>query len=176
MSLQDDLRAVIRQEASRLHTPEGMDPAQLLAALADVESSFGLNSVPNHEPAYDEGGQYYVKAQHVRDLHKRWGSWAACSYGPWQIPYVLAREMGFPGVPGDLWTAMGSVEWVIRALNARALDKGVATVEDVGDAWNSGSHRDANRVPDYRRKITVAYARPDLLDPPGSAVSGAPTG
>ena len=172
MSLQDDLRAVIRQEASRLHTPEGMDPAQLLAALADVESSFGLHAVPNHEPAYDEGGRYYASAQHVRDLHKTWGAWAACSYGPWQLLYVLAWEVGFRGTPGDLWTPEGSIEWAIRALNARALDKGAATVEDVGDAWNSGSFRDANRVEDYRRKIAVAYAREDLLDPFGIKGSG----
>ena len=165
MSIQDDLRAVIRQEAPRLHTLEGMDPAQLLAALADVESAFGLNTVPNQEPAYDEGGRYYAMAQHVRDLHKTWGSWAACSYGPWQILYVLAWEVGFRGAPGDLWTAAGSVEWVIRALNARALDQGAATPEDVGDAWNSGTYRDKNRVENYRRKIAVAYARPELLDP-----------
>lgn len=172
MSPQDDLRSVIRQEAPRLHTPDGMDSAQLLAALADVESTFGLNAVPNHEPAYDEGGRYFASAQHVRDLHKAWGAWAACSYGPWQILFVLAWEMGFRGTPGDLWTAAGSVEWVIRALNARALDKGAATVADVGDAWNSGTHRDANRVPDYRRKIAAAYARPELLDPFGSKSAG----
>jgi len=172
MSLQDDLRGVIRQEATRLHTPEGIDPAQLLAALAAIESSFGLNAVPNHEPAYDEGGGYYRAAQHVRDLHKTWGAWAACSYGPWQILFVTAWEMGFRGTPSELWSPGGCIEWVVRAMNARIFDKGATSVEQTADAWNSGSFQDKIWPGGYVKQVMDAYARQDLLDPFGSNVSG----
>ena len=172
MGLQDELRAVIRQEATRLHTPEGIDPAQLLAALAAVESSFGLNAVPNHEPAYDEGGGYYRAAHHVRALHKTWGAWAACSYGPWQILFVTAWEMGFRGTPSELWSPSGCIEWVVRAMNARIFDKGATSVEQTADAWNSGSFQDKIWPGGYVKQVMDAYARQDLLDPFGSNVSG----
>ena len=176
MSLQDDLRAVIQQEAPRLHAPEGIDPARLLAAIAAVESGFDLNAIPNQEPAYDEGGRYWKSSQHVRDLHNTWGSWMACSYGPWQILFVTAWEMGFRGTPGDLWTPSGSIEWVVRAMNARIFDKGAETVEQVADGWNSGSFQDKIWPGGYVKHVADAYARPDLMDPTLTSASGGATG
>lgn len=134
--------------------PAGVDGAQLLWALAGVESSFGQNTKPRHEPAYDVGGRYDNAV--MQPLLERWGSAAACSYGPLQI--MLVNAPGYvPADFDDLPTAMrASLSFLNRQLRSRKPQ----TLAEIGQVWNSGriASQPSAAVQDYIRKLTASYA------------------
>jgi hypothetical protein len=156
---------------AELTPPPGIDGARLLRAIADVETENGRNNWPNVEPSWiAEGERFTVEGRIVvgtgRNVNaivleraRRFG-WlpTSSSWGPWQILYHTAADLGFQGAPWDLWTPQESGPWVCRRLQ-KIIDRGAVTVGDIADAWNSGTHRDANRVPEYRAKVEAAYAR-----------------
>ncbi len=69
---------------------DGIDGRKLMWAIAGNESSFGKNTMPRYEPAYDIGG-IYANQQPQNELLKAWGKQAAYSYGPWQMMPCNAR-------------------------------------------------------------------------------------
>lgn len=117
------------------------DGRGLLTAIAVVESSFGVNVGPRHERAYDYGGIYQNKA-----LLAAHGSFAAMSYSSWQIMFPVAFELGFKGTPSQLRHDEIAIYWVLEYLEHRIMRKGAEKLQDVFDAYNSGSFRD-NIVP-----------------------------
>jgi hypothetical protein len=122
----------------------------LLRAIADVESSYGRNSNPRHEPAYCRGGKYFDKLD-----TELYGCAAHCSYGPWQIMYPVARELGFTGAPEELANPETNCLYAVRYLNARASE--AKTVEDIARCYNGGNIN-AKAVPQsYIDKLTAAY-------------------
>lgn len=143
-----------------------IDIERLLRAIAAVESSGGANNYPRFERAYAPAGftatiqGHTVKGtgrawNHI--VAKRWAEWgmaSACSWGPWQILYHTAADLGYDGSPVDLWTF--SEPWVRKRLD-KIMRKGAATVEEIADAWNSGTHTDSITVPEYRAKVLAAY-------------------
>lgn len=131
----------------------------ILAALAEVESTFGSNCRPKYEPAYDVGGGYWTP-----DNAKKW-SWytygpiVCCSYSSWQMMYPTALELGLcPTLnPTCLNHDEIAVNYVCEYLIKRVLDKGAGSLEELADAYNSGSFRDKNVPENYVKKFIAAY-------------------
>lgn len=139
--------------ALRESCPSAIDPLALVGAFAEVESAFGEFALPRHEPAYDRGGKYFS-----RDLWRQWGSWAACSYGSWQIMYPVAVELGFSGSPMDLWDDLVGVHWMVEYVKQRAFNRGATALSEIADCYNTGSFRDAMFPNVYVNKFHLAYA------------------
>lgn len=70
-------------------------------AVKQVESSGGTNVGPRYEPVFQR--RYLQGKPQWEALAKRYG-WKAVSssYGPWQIMYPVAVELGFTGSPAEL--------------------------------------------------------------------------
>ena len=157
--MKNELRVLCNSLSVSLSSPPDMDAAALLRALAQVESSGGAQAIPRFEPAYSIGGYYYRRAKHVRDLWREYGDWAACSYSPWQILYVVASELGFDGSPIHLRDATVAGKYVVRYLNRRIFARGAKTIAEVGDAYNSGSFADQMVPTQYIDKLDKAYRK-----------------
>jgi hypothetical protein len=124
----------------------------LLRAIADIESTYGQDSNPRHEPAYCRGGKYYDGI-----LTKLYGCGAHCSYGPWQIMYQTAYELGFEGAPDELANPETNCLYAVRYLNARAAK--ATSIEQIARSYNGGNIN-ATAVPQsYIDKLAAAYAR-----------------
>jgi hypothetical protein len=144
-----------------------VDKARLLRALAVVETSGGKNNWPRIEVSYIPVGLEFTAQGRIligtgRNVNEvvqprwdRWGLPSAASWGPWQILYHTAADLGYGGRPEDLWDQ--SEEWVVKRLGVIEA-KGAQDVRAFADAWNSGSFRDSNLVPVYTDKVEKAYA------------------
>lgn len=133
-------------EASRTLQPKinWADAECLLTAIATVESDYGQFNIPRHEPAYDVGGVYFKKSQLVRDNWKKYGAMAACSWSSFQIMFIVAAELGFPGSPIQLWDDETAIHWVTEYIQKRILSKGVVTTKEFAIAYNAGSPKSIN--------------------------------
>jgi hypothetical protein len=122
--------------------------------LAEIETSYGENNFPKHEAAYDWHGKYFDFTNWK--LH---GSLAACSYGPWQIMFGVAVELGFNFhiQPYSLTEPINSIHWVIEYICRRALHKGADNIERIFDAYNTGNFRDGIIPIHYIEKGVNAY-------------------
>ena len=149
--------------------PNAINPRALVRALAEVESSFGTNCAPRHERAYDLRGKLHDAntpgGEALRGFRRVWGAWAACSYGPWQVMYAVARELGFNVTPVELAENIGLNGMVASALLRKRIFREVPTGSDrercleiIGDSYNTGNSRDANIPSDYIEKLKAAYA------------------
>lgn len=118
-----------------------LDGECILRAIAMNESAYGTYNVPKYEKAYDLGGVYGSK-----ELWRKYGAWAACSYSSWQIMYPTALELGFNGSPADLWRDGTAIYYVVELILRRSIRKGAKSIQDIFDAYNSGSFRD-NIIP-----------------------------
>jgi len=133
------IAALCRKHAPDLLTPlkwQGtpLDKGRLLWGIAGVESSFGLNCSPRHEPGYCIGGRY-LDAERTRV----WGCLAHCSYGPWQ---VMFPHFAFGVSPLSLmWETDGRVAaenclvGAIKVLNV-AIAHGTKNLDDIVIAYN----------------------------------------
>lgn len=137
---------------------EPPDKAKVLWAFAGIESNFGQRMTPNQEDGYDWGGCYANKR-----LLVRWGSWAACSYGAFQIMYPVALELGFKGSPLDLCVPSANIDIAIKYLNNRVIGHPIhpaKKITDLPDAYNSGNHFDRNVPEAYIKKWVKCYTVP----------------
>lgn len=163
------VEAAVEASEAIVRCPASLRAQALMLAIADVESSGGANCTPRHEPAYDIGGKLYRAqtpgARKLRELRAEWGAWAACSYGAWQVMYPVAIELGFGLTPIDLATKL-SVQGAVAAtlLTRRVLPQvppgsdAETALSVIGDAYNSGTSRDAFVPEEYIRKLIAAYA------------------
>lgn len=133
------LRA-IEQEASNLQVTGPFDRRAILAALTDVESGpWGARAEAGlHEPSYDRGGMYYRR--HQIDLVHRYESLAACSYGPFQVLFTKAWELGYRGHPVGLLDPVICSVYCVKILNSNVADK--SRLEAFADGYNTGNDRD----------------------------------
>jgi hypothetical protein len=133
--------------------PDGVDGAQLLWALSGVESSFGMDCQPRHEPAFDVGGPY---AAHLpcSIFLARYGAAGACSYGPLQLMICNAPLTYGPSSFDNLTLAMQASVTFLNSLLRHWKPQSLA---QVGECWNAG-----HITPDagYEQKLAVAYATP----------------
>lgn len=136
--------------------PNNISGVQLLAAIASNESTFGVNRISKHEVSWDQGGKYF---QH--DLWKLWGSDASCSRSSFQIMYPIA-VMEF-GLSEELAPQLLDEDHIAIFYVARYIKKkvflGADTVEKILDAYNSGTHKDAqtDKVKNYVANGIKAY-------------------
>ncbi len=186
--LQDqEILAAIEQMHETIHIPDGcdIDSKILLIAMTGNESSWGTDLKPKDEPGYYRGGYYYKKPDNewLRKLVTKYGMCAAMSWGPWQIMYPVAYELGYKGSahahPWGLYEPEVSLHWVIEYLNRRTFRRWDAapaprlvapamTVPQVGDSYNTGSFRDMNHNESYERDLQQHYAEA------AAALSGKP--
>ncbi len=162
--LDADILAAVQAAAPLVRLPVGAEihSLPLLLAFCYSESSWGRDRyVPRQEPGYSPGGKYFNAA-----LWRRYGALSAMSFGWAQVMYPVAVELAQRptaafsiGHPWELMDARVCAGAVVEYLNQRAFSgPGPAmTVEDVGDAYNSGTCRDANTVPEYRKRIRTGY-------------------
>lgn len=152
MRIEKETHQAIQEHAGSLNAPAGLDPALLLMALCVVESSGGFNNQRRVEPAYRPGGRYCDQA-----LYDQYGDDAAASWGPLQIMYVTAHELGYEGPPPELGQPSECVRMAVKLINRRIVGRGATTLEEIADAYNSGSFKDQIVPQDYIRKVREAY-------------------
>ena len=145
---------LIREHAPLIKAPEELNPEALLWALYWCEKYTAGNRVPRFEAAYAPGGRYFRFMKHLYDM---WGEDACCSYSNFQILYPVAVELGYTGPPLALDHDSISLPYVVRYLNLRVFGRGASTIEDVADAYNSGSHKDANKPEEYIKRFVRRY-------------------
>jgi len=153
------LEALIECNAQYITTPKfPCDKVSILKTIAVCESSFGVMNHSRFEPAYFTGGFYYEKSEVVRDLVEKFGKSAACSYSSFQILFVTACELGFHGTPEELGNDDIAIFWVMKFINKRIIHKNPEKIEDIFDAYNSGSFRDKNVPLGYVSKAMYFYS------------------
>ena len=137
--------------------PKGIDAAQLLWALSGNESLFGYLTRPRHESSYcvKDKGRY---SQSMREIFAEFGCWACCSYGPLQVMFVNSR-LKFPYTPMDLIDPDVAFDAAVTFLTKRVLP-GAKSLDDIGDAYNSGNYRDSNIPYEYISRLRSNYLRP----------------
>ena len=147
---QSRLDIVTAELGSRMMLFEFANETILLRAIADVESTYGADSTPRHEPAYCRGGRYFGAA-----MTKLYGCAAHCSYGPWQVMYPTARELGFTGTPEELANPETNCLYAVRYLNARAAS--ATTLGQIARCYNGGNIHAAAVPQSYIDKLVAAY-------------------
>jgi len=125
-----------------------------LAALLFCESKFGKNCKPKAEAAYTPEGKHFDAE--LRRLHNQYGRGVSCSWGPWQIMYVTALDLGYQGPPEDLAKPEVSIFYVVKYLN-EGIAAGAICVSQLADFYNVGKIK-ARKVPTgYVRTCISAY-------------------
>ena len=123
------LPALCRSLGPELIGPDGATDAEksaFLLGMTGQESSWGDRwCAVKHEALYARGGTYYNGSADLRRLVARYEDAAACSFGPWQILYVSAWEVGFRGHPWELTDPRVSGEQVVARINQKILQRTV---------------------------------------------------
>lgn len=148
---------LIKEHAPNLETPEGLDSEAVLWAVYGCEHYTKKYNMPRFEPAYAPGGIYYRNNDLVREKYDRWGRTAACSYSNFQILYVTACELGYDGPPIPLDRDSVALPFVTKYINVRIFKRGATEVEQVGDAYNSGTHLDRLKPEKYMARFRRFY-------------------
>jgi hypothetical protein len=151
------LSEAIAHYAPALHVGPSINPIALLRAIAAQETSDPVRILAcKHENAYCYGGKYHREAAKAAEW--RYGCACHCSWGPWQIMYETAVERGFADDPVQLRDPMISGAYVVAQLNARVFDwLSNPSLQDVFDAWNSGTARDNIFPAKYVSEATALY-------------------
>ena len=115
------------------------NPLSLIKAIATLESNYGRFCVPRYEPAYGTSGLYYASSALVKMGNASYGSLSACSFGPFQILWCVAAELGYPFVcsPLDLWSGMISGPYAILQLE-KLFARGAKTTGELLRCYNGG--------------------------------------
>lgn len=150
-----ELTKIILNNSSKLYELYDENPkdvflnfTHLLQAIAMQESTYGQNNNPRFEPAYAPGGLYY-KATHVKNLYEKYGRDAACSWSSFQIMFITAFELGYREKPSDLKHDSIAIHWIIKYIEKRIFRFDPDKLEQIFDAYNSGSFRDKNIPKEY---------------------------
>lgn len=157
--MNEELMAAIDKWYHLINQPNfPLNRKALLIALAKNESSFGKNIGPRYEKAYDKGGYYFQKSPLLRMQHAKYGQDVAKSYGPFQIMYIVALELGyeFNDPPAGLADFDTNTYFAVQYINRRALRKAVG-ISDIFDSYNSGSCKDGNIPHAYIEKGLQRY-------------------
>lgn len=123
--------------------PPNISGIQLLGAIAENESTFGRDCFFRHEISWDEGGRYGDK-----ELIALYGSSCAGSYSSFQMIYPIAvREYGLSKEinPKTFNIDQVAIFYVLKYIKNK-IRLGAATVAQILDAYNSGSHKDTRSI------------------------------
>lgn len=153
----EDLEKICLELAPSLQFSFGLDKFGILMSLSGVETDFAKINRPKHEAAYAPGGAYFKNVQ-LSGLYKIAGAAASCSWGPWQLMAVKALELGFEGHPADLHSGRISGPFVVMLLN-KIVQDGATTMDQLCDAYNTGSFRVGEPPKEYIAKFWNYYGR-----------------
>lgn len=133
----DQMRRICESSATTLKT--SIAPDKLLKTIASLESSFGQDCRMRFEPAYYPSGIYYQKSSLLKNAWDLWGALISFSYGPFQIMYCKALELGFPMTknPLFLWDGNFSAPYVCELINDLS-SRGVKSLEEILACYNGG--------------------------------------
>jgi len=136
--------------------PPGIDGAQLLWAMSGNESSFGANCTPRHEPAFDVGGVYETA---MMPLLRKFGSAAACSYGPLQLMFANAPSSA---TPSDFEDIKKAFTYSIDFLHLLLGKWKPRNLTEIGECWNAGHPMESFSAPvaAYVQELTANYQVP----------------
>ena len=134
-----------------------LDKVALLKTLALIESSYGKNNKPKFESAYYIGGKLYKNSPTLRKQIAVYGRDAACSWSSFQIMYINAYDTGYRGLPKNLRSDEIAIPYIIKFINVRIIRLKPRKIEDIFDAYNSGSFKDSYVPVTYIRKAMSAY-------------------
>lgn len=113
-----------------------LNGAKLLYALAGQESSYGANCGPRFEPAYWDGSA--SRTQEQSELNAKYGRIAAMSYGPWQVMYANAANLGTPdAIDTDIDLAADAA---VAFLNSYVIGHWkTRNLQEIARVYNSGN-------------------------------------
>lgn len=136
-----------------------LDGFKILRTIVKLESAYGADCRPRFEPAYYPGGMYFRKSKMLNDGYENWGSLVSFSYGPFQIMWVKAAELGYPisASPLDLWSGYISCPFVVELIND-ANSRGVKKLEEILAVYNGGMGALKRPTESTKRYITNGLA------------------
>lgn len=154
-----ELKNLAKFHSSELDIPKGENAWAFLWALCVQESDGGVVNVSRNEPAYSPGGIYFKKSKTLSFLYEKYGSLVCASYGPWQMLFITAYELGYKEHPAYLWSGFVSLPWVVTYLN-KAKAQGANTIELLAASYNGGFgaiKRQNENVQKYVAKVKMNY-------------------
>jgi hypothetical protein len=134
-----ELEAICKFFSDQLKLPSSIDKYIFMCALATKETNFGYFNVMRFEPAYGPNGVLFQGSQMLKESYEEFGAAVACSYGPFQIMYCVARENGYPRhlSPFRLWSGYESGPYVVRYINS-IIEAGGNSIESIAAGYNGG--------------------------------------
>jgi hypothetical protein len=133
-----------------------LDLDKLKRAIETVESQSGRNNCPRFERSYmPKGDAFTIQGRLVigtggnfnavvRPRWDKYGLATAASYGPAQILYHTAADLGFQYHPAMLWANQALHDYYVLKRLERIQAQGATMVEQFADGWNSGNCNDTN--------------------------------
>ncbi len=143
-----------------------IDIDRLLRAIhrQETQRAYGLRVEPGYMPKghvfWMQGRRYVGTGTALTKVASaRWdahGVWSAMSYGPYQILYQTAADLGYDGEPCNLMDPVTCHRWARRFIE-RQLARGASTVRQLADAYNTGNYFDAIHNVEYERNVEAFY-------------------
>jgi hypothetical protein len=133
----NDLLILAEAHSKDLVLGENISAFHFLCALMQVESSFGTNNVPRFEHGYSRMGLAFRRSTLLREGYAKWGDLCAMSFGPTQILWIVAHELGFQGHPCELWDAHISLHYTCLLLRKNKA-AGADTLRKLAATYNAG--------------------------------------
>lgn len=152
----EEIKNLLRFYSQKLPIKESY---AFLMGLCGCESSFGADDIPRYEPAYGPGGLYFQRSKDLQSVYSNWGALVSCSYGPLQILYINAKQLGYLGHPLDLSAGTISIPYGVQLLNQN-YNSGAKTPEDLYATYNGGmgALKKTNNYPqNYVTKAMIIY-------------------
>lgn len=158
MHTTEQIFRIINKSADALKVDFDCDKRCVLLAFCENESSMGMFNF-RYEPAYGLAGLYFRKSKILRELYDVYGPMVSMSYGPMQIMYATAYDLGYRGHPLALSSLENSIEWVIKYMN-RASSQGAKSLKLLASSYNGGSissWKTNPAVDQYALRIEMLY-------------------
>lgn len=161
----DSLTEAIEKSSCKMLKVDGVDAKAILWAIAGNETLFGCyRKFVRQEAAFLPDGKFYKNSDVLQNEYKKYGVLASSSIGTWQIMYISAYEIGYRLHPIFLQVNSIAVEWVVSFINKRILSRGATIIDEIFDAYNSGSFKDKFIPAQYIGKGKFHYTE-YLIDP-----------
>lgn len=139
LNSKDQIKNLCRYHSGELDASFITNKPAFLFALSGIESAYGEDNYPKYEPGYGPGGIYFQRSRALKHYYYEcgYGALASCSWGPWQIMFIVAVENDYKGHPAELHNAMVSAPYVVNHLN-HLIKGGADTIEKLVAAYNAG--------------------------------------
>lgn len=132
-----ELENMARFYCTDLKIPAEIHKLNLLCSIIEKETDW-VNNIPRFEPAYGPGGLLYKRSKVLQSEYLKWGPLVSCSYGPAQIMYIVAKELGYSGHPLHLWSGEVSLPYAVAYINKLVNQFNAKTIEQIAAGYNGG--------------------------------------